>query len=1028
MENLNKPYVDIGFIVPLQEELARLEQNFPRAKDHLYDSTQFCIEIKLGGPEFTAVAFLQDEMGKAAAGRAATSMLNHYDVGLIIVVGIAGGLNSDASIGDICFTGTIIDVLENAKIVDHKSSSTKTEFSPKFFSTSQRLEFALKYVQLGSDIKEKFEDWQLERYDAAQKLIPGQFLGRQGKNEKIDLPKIHCGDIICGPVSKSENFNRQLRSIGRKILAIETEGGGVFPAANAADVPVVAVRAICDYADKNKNMLEQTTGSSARSIAADNVMTFIKLQLLNPQFRLFLAERRASFFGQNTLFDATSAEDAKYSAAIGHVSTEIHKQLTTLSPEYRGKPAGYRLPLPRVKYSPANATASPTLHRAEQLSIFESIATHKIMLLSVPQNYPDYCLPWIMASELRHIEIDGRKVLPVVVDGDDIKPPQGTFARASGIDLDQFKASCLYAPVIIIVNFPVTRHRIEFLRQELQQHPYLRTVIVNRVESKISGESELAVSVGAERMDICDISFSEISDYLQRSFALADQEAGVMALRLHEMFKKFQLNAHPTYFVGIGAENLSSLLKANRRSELIQLAVSGFLSYVVASDRNELVLSRTTREEFLRRLVFHKRVLKDRFSQSEMVKFIENFAQERDYDLDPIAFIKAFQDKGILYFSEHDVEFSLPFIESYLLASELSSRPHDAKNYFDFNDQKFDFATFDLFSEISADITMVSSLLEALDRSIIESLSDKSQKHILLTNELKANLFSQRHQIIALERALKSASDDVLHNRPNKDRKQDILDIATKIEEVSRQVQHSAISSEAPQQPESPTHLETHFRIWAIATTFLGGGSERLDKDSKRALAEKIVKLTGPLLDALLRCRPQNEFDELREKLKDHDQLREILEIPEDQEIDAQKTNIALAMVDAYEFSLFGYPIRAMFQQLGDRVGQLVLRPSVSSVASSDTIESLIAQIWVTEIDAKRNKNNLIRAINKLPPHAFIRYTLSTYFTLRSFWNHWDRGNQLALLDAADAAIHPFTQQDRGRIKRLLGNNPDLIQ
>src|SRR5689334_7861321 len=101
-------------------------------------------------------------------------------------------------------------------------------------------------------------------------------------------------------------------------------------------------------------------------------------------------------------------------------------------------------------------------------------------------------------------------------------------------------------------------------------------------------ESEFVTQLAADVFEICDISFLEISYFIQKNFSMTGTEAQVIALRLRDIFNEFSLAAHPTYFAGIPRETLSALLQANRRAELIQLAVDGFLTIVVAEDLSDV--------------------------------------------------------------------------------------------------------------------------------------------------------------------------------------------------------------------------------------------------------------------------------------------------------------------------------------------------------------------------------------------------------------------------------------------------------
>lgn len=1024
---MTKSYVDIAFIVPLHEEFERLISAFPVISQEVVGTTYFA-QVQLPNPELTAVAFLQEDMGKSAAIRTTEALLSLYDVGIVIVVGIAGGLSGDVALGDVCFTGNVIDVLDNAKITDGKKGSSTIEFNTKFYNTDSILTFSIRYVKIGNDIKPHFEDWQLSQYYQAKTLVDGEFIGRSDKNEVISIPSIHDGSIVCGAVSKSDVYKSNLKAIDRKVLAIETESGGVFHSAQSAGVPAVSIRGICDYSDKNKAKLEEQTTGCMRRIAIANAVSFISLQLSNPQFLRQLSARREIVCASGDLL-LGGPEDSQYVADLMiNCRDEIHLQLTNLSPEYKGKPKGYRLPLPRARLMEEDSTLNPGAHARDKISILEAIAANTLCSMELPRNYPDNSLPWIVANELLSIEVDGKQAIPIVMDGENLKPPHGNFSTQTSIDLARLNASASCRPVFIIANAHAnSRPRVDLIVKEMGKYGEARFVIINRNEQGISKTSELISKTSARMFNVCEISFSEMTDFFRRSFEMEDQEAGVVALKLHDMFKKFELNAHPSYFAGVGSDVIMALLRANKRSELIQLAVTGFLSFVVASDSDDIVLSRTTRESFLRQLSFAKNVEKKSFDRSSLVSFVIDFAESGDYDIDPISFIGAFQEKGIIYFADGKVEITLPFIESYLLAAELVSKPEAAKAYFDHSDPSFDFSTFDIYAELGPDSSLVEDFLVDLNAAIEDLPRPDKGKFALLTDEIRPDVVNNRSRLQNVQKRLKSAFEDVTSNRPNSREKQKLLDVAARVEESARSAKEDIFKDSGDEKSNSLERLESPLRMWSIAIMLLGSGSEKLLKAPKRNLAHTIVRSTSLLLDELLKAFPREEFEQFKKTVSSEEELRSILDVPEGEEIDKRAVEFVTAIMDAYEFTLLGYPIRAMFGQLGNVAGQRVLFQSVSSVETTDTMDNLVARIWSAEISAKKGKNELIEAIRRLPPTPFLRLSLSIHFMERVFWNHWETENGLALLDAAEESIRPLGGGgfDRGQIVRIIEGKGD---
>ncbi|KAB0566117.1 hypothetical protein [Brucella pituitosa] len=1014
-------YIDIAFIIPLKEEFDHLLTVFKKQQEFV-DGTQFWVELDLGHG-LTGAAILQDAMGKAAATRATEMLLGRYNIGIIALIGIAGGLAPDVGIGDVCFSGPVYDIVENTKVSDGGKGKIKIDYNTIPYKTDTHLSFSLKYISLSDDVKPHYESWQTNQYYRAAELISGEFIGRGNKNEKIGIPQLHEGSIVCGSVSKSDLYKSNVSTLDRKLLAIETEAGGVFASAERKSVPAVVIRGISDYADKNKNKLEEQTSNKARQIAIDNVMCFVKVQFENSQFIRFLTNRRDAHNGVIKANDDALARMQLVPAALDSVRDEVHEQLTQLSPEYQGKSRGYRLPLPRVKYAASNATVNPKLKNFDPVNILEAVTKHPVLFLTTPKSYPDNSLPWIIAAELSLIEIEKKQVVPIVIDGGQIKPPTGSLAKQASADINALISDQNSTLTFVIYNFDAgSRTRAEFLRSQMEQYPTAHFIILNKQGANLTDSTPLLIGAAAEKFELCPISFSELSAFFKRAFNLEDQQAGVLTLRLQDMFKKFDLNAHPSYFAALGNDVLTSLLKANRRSELLQLAVGGFLSFVVAGDKDDVVLSRTTRETFLKKFVYHSEFLKERFDNTSLIEFVNKFAEEKDFEIDSILFIGSFQEKGILHFDEEGyARISLPFIESYLLAQDLADKPDDAIIYFDVDSDDFDYPTFDIYCELNVSVQIADSIMERMHDSFVRERSLNEEENILLSNSIRPASIDNPKRIKALQDQLEKAVADVVGNRPNSAEKQRILDVAEKIESEARQVKQTRDVESDSDVTSNSSNLRQLFRIWSVAIVLLGAGSEKLDRDPKRKLSRQIVEVGSLLIDRMLRTFPRKAFDQLKLDMQADESIRSLFDIPANDPVPEKHRVLIDAVIDAYEFSLLGYPMRIVLEQLGNLASQPVLRSSVSSVESEDAMEHLIARIWAAEIDASREKNSLIKAVTALPNVPFLRVSLSSYFIVRVFWNHWLPENRLALLDAAEAALKPLHRTiDRGEIQRMI--------
>lgn len=219
-------YFDIGLVVPLEEELLQAMKQFPSADDRSTD-TVFCHVVDSGKPDIRMVIVQQQGMGKTHAMHAANFLLERYDIGLIMCLGIAGSLSDDMRLGSVCYSGKIADVLDNNKITD-LDDDADTELSPTHYDTPDKFTQAFGFMRTQPKLRQGYLKWQEQRKIVAEQLVSDEVPAPGGKMERIAEPTTQNGVIVCGMVSKSEKYNRKLRAVDRALLAIETESGGVF--------------------------------------------------------------------------------------------------------------------------------------------------------------------------------------------------------------------------------------------------------------------------------------------------------------------------------------------------------------------------------------------------------------------------------------------------------------------------------------------------------------------------------------------------------------------------------------------------------------------------------------------------------------------------------------------------------------------------------------------------------------------------------------------------------------------------------
>jgi nucleoside phosphorylase len=996
-----REYFDVGVIIPLKEEMVAFQEHFDLVKDYSTEvSFRYTFNSEAKG--ITGIVIQQAEMGKSAAFQAATDLLENHEIGLLICLGIAGSISNDMRIGDVCYSERIIDVLDNAK-VSERSGKTIHEFSPSNYGTDTRLVSALNFSSIHPDLKEKYQEWQERRREFAIKMIPGEYTGRSGK-ECFGAPNSMAAKIACAAVSKSKNYNDELLKLERKIAAIETESGGVFRAAGQR--PALTIRGISDYADGDKTLLETETNGKARRVAAENAASFLKLQLKNVHFKRCLEGiRQAREQGLEWSELRKSKQEGKIDDLLLAVRTKINGTLRELSPEFRLQKHGYVLPVPRVKLSDSNR--NKLKDKGALLEDFRDVVLrNNCTIISVRKNYPDKGLSWVLANDLLVATKDAKQVIPVVIDSSVLGLPDhglDWYWRKNFSKFFECKDQ-IYPVYIIVGSQSRSAKKCSFIFEEMRKLGDSSCVLILTDQNdKIDTESR-ANGLSAIHCELAEISFLETANFLEKNFDMPTKEAEVVAKRLRTIFEQFDLSAHPSYFAGIPLELLSSLLHANRRAELISLAVAGFLSYVVANDSATVQLGRTTRELFLRSLAYEIKVEKKTFNEAELVEFTRIISDKKDYGIDPLIFVNSFIENGILNFQGGKVSFSLAFIESYLLAKELSLNDEAADQYFDLHSDNFDSDAFDLYVETAPSDAIVRKVTSQLDNSIEWMGTLKLNSQIIFDLDVKLDSILNSNFFEKIRGRLSTIAERVKANGNEKEEKQRIIDLSERIYDRATEKKKAAAKDRNINLDEDP-QIGIALTTFVVGVTLLGSGSERLDGAVKQALATKIVQLGAAIVCFLSEVVNAVDFQGLREEFTSKHFLDDILGKAPTESILNQQRAVLTDLISMIELQALASPLNTVLSFLAENARSPVLLNSISKANFEDGLPSLIAATWLVDIDSVANKSNLMNAIKKLQPGIFVRVVLGIHLVYRAYWHKWRHEDRYALIEVAEAAL-----------------------
>ena len=988
--------LNVVALVALAEELEEFRKVFPHVRD-VSQSNQICLEHESGCDGIRLISVLSEEMGSQSAARSAKVAVDNFCPDLIVVVGIAGGVSSDVNISDVVVSNEILDVIQNTKISE-KDGASDISFSPDFYNVNAELVASFAFLKSHPDLRKLYDDWRVQAAcDSAD----------AGLTESGDEPpELHIGPLACGPVSASEKFNKKLRDLSRKVLAIETESGGVFNAISEYQIPAIAIRGISDLADETKAELERVTKGRAREIAMRNAANILRRQFENDRFlnvaRRFAAKRNS---GQAQLFPAQAVQVS----VVATLEEEIRARLREFSPEFKNRPNDFYLPVPRVrKILYAEELGGRDLEDPENL--IDSLSENDRLLVRLPRTFPTQGLGWSIAYSLLRQQIDGKVILPIHVDGSAIRPPKSGLVAAvpAAIRAQAFGPEFIQVFIIEEPEFE-SRNRIKFLTNEIS-NTGSKILVLTKAEDIVGTIEEFRRSSDLREFELSPISFSETALFLEKAFDMSPREAEIVAIRLDDTFRKFRLDAHPTYFAGLQEETLAALINANKRAELIQLAVDGLLLLIVAADKAKLNLSRTTRERFLKRLVVAM-IEEEAMDNGRLSSIAIGFLEEYKFDVPQAEFLEPFFRAGLLYHVGGVVRFTHPYLESYLLAQALRDDSELAGNYFDPANQ-FSLYAFDLYCEMGPDEGVIRRIKDEASNALERARREYPRGHIFLERKTGLATISTPAQIASLRQSLDARAKRLERNPSNEDvrgEKQRMLD--------ARKHAREEVSSREPRRSENlPSEIREEFevldglsRALALAATAVGSGSESLSGNLKVELSNLVVHVAGKFSDVWTRNRLRTDYTEVRKDLLSDEKIWEYIEDNGHEEAAFQEVKKDLEVyLHGLEVNSIVEPMSRVLNTICSTAGVRVLSAVLKEVSPGDNVEAVIAAAWMLEVDPKAGKDALKAAMGDYDGSSLFRVLLASHLLWRVFWHHFKTPGAAHFLSSATRVLAPL--------------------
>ena len=220
----------IGIVGAMPEEIALLERDHVATRRQSRGMREY-IEGSLY--DFEAVLVFS-RWGKVAAASTVTTLIEVYDVKLIVFTGVAGAIAEDLEIGDV--------VIGNRLVHHDLDASALPGLKRHEVPLLQISEFHLKprLVDLAAESAHRYLTSTLPS-DVPRQLLSEFILSR---------PKVRCGLIVSGDQFVSDPHTRaRLRIDLPHAQCVEMEGAAIAQVCYEHDVPAVVIRTISDKAD-----------------------------------------------------------------------------------------------------------------------------------------------------------------------------------------------------------------------------------------------------------------------------------------------------------------------------------------------------------------------------------------------------------------------------------------------------------------------------------------------------------------------------------------------------------------------------------------------------------------------------------------------------------------------------------------------------------------------------------------------------------------------------------------------------------
>lgn len=977
---------------PLMEEYESLQARFTPEKDVNGDTyTGYTAKGKEGESVLVVVGF---EWGNDAAYAVMQEVLGVHSCDMAVCIGIAGAISKDAKLGDVFYSRQVLDLTQRMK-QEKVKGIMRIKYDPEHYPSTEAIAKSLDRSRLSATGSSPYSAWK----KACAMVNEGRLVGLNTQSLGHPTSYFFSPEGTSGKVASTNmvladsQAVEDVRECGRKMACVDTESAGFARACQQMiDLPSIVIRGISDTADEQKKIAEAEFKNVFRSIAASNAALFLHHNL----------SRMLESVRKPTATNPAEKEDPQ-TVAISVNEKQIKDELQRRSVVFKMLENEQKMPVPRMR-SVGYLSEAEAKKRPPELEIEQVLSENSRVVVQLPNHYPDAALPWLFGHLLTEATLHNRYTIPVFVKWSEFGPPRNSLvAQLDERNLGFAKNSKLYHLVFVILDVRLgSKTKAQYLTQQASEFNNATIMLFpDRNETNVV-ENEIEQQFSPEVFQVEGISFASVTRYVQSNFGMAMDEAEMVAARLMSTFRNYRLKVQPTFLASIQKDTVLSFIDANQRGELIELAVAGLLSLIVADDPSKVKLRRGTRERFLAQLAVNLYSQKLKYDEQGLEDYVRDYAREMGFDIEAKQFIKGFVDNGIIAFEGGKAEIAVPVIRTYMLAKGLVANEGEGIRYFDLNQSTFDYATFDLFSEFNNDGKLYSIVSKKLDESI-NFFEQKVAKYNtkIEDGKYRSTLLSRTLNFSKMSDELTKAAEQLIEVTSLVSEKQAKIDVQSEI------ARSSTAKSVDISDPDSFKSEHVAIARFLAAVVLLGAAAEKMVDTNKIDIIEKVLKLAALISTDLLTIYSafdaESAVEEAIAKIKASGAVTFEDEGAEDQ----FRTYVEMVTAE-WEFNLAAHPIHTILGVLCETGRTNVLLSPISRSKSGGDLEEFFRSCWAFDLDPVGQSHlpkELSKAIGSSP---FLRMVFGISTVNRIYWFHHGKKTKEALLKGVNELFKPL--------------------